>query len=255
LAAVCVAGLSYLALTYFVETPLPHSQDAVHYYPDTVWDISCAAEAKNHWPITDSRAAGESFYYYTFVFMHMAAASRITGLELPLVVLRLYIVSFFLLLIVQLYVLGARAGKSHTAGLLAAVIGVFVGEVTVVPNLPAGCFFLNTFFTALIHSPTFLLGLLMFLPLVIELRELLATPTAKGSAGSWLVIALLLIASGGAKATVPPVVAGGLGLYLVWCFFVERRIDFVALAGDQSFSPDERNMQTPVRDPCVFRKK
>jgi hypothetical protein len=227
LALTCVAMLVYLALAYFTTTPLPHGAGDVRYFMDTVWDISCAAEAKYHWPITDPHVSGEPFYYYTFVFMHLAAVSRLTGLELPLIVFRLYIVSFFLVFALQLYVAGSEMGKKRLAGVLAVVITLFMVSVELWP-LQITRAFANDFYTFLYISPTYMLGLLMFTPLVVEMYDRLAASSQRGSAGSWFVIFLLIFASGGAKATVLPVFAGGLGVYFIWILLATRSLDWPA---------------------------
>jgi hypothetical protein len=225
-----VATLIYLALINFLPNPLPHAVSSVTYYTDTVWDISNAAEAKYHWPITDPRLAGQPFYYYTFVFMHMAAASRLTGLPLPLIVLRLYIVSFFLVFALQLYVAGSVIGRGRLAGLFALLVTLFIGSIQVWPLRMIGPF-LNGFYTDLSLSPTYILGLLILTPLVIETYLRLTAPGDRRAWGSWLVIILLLIAGGGAKGTVAPVYAGGLGIYFIIRLLAHRRFDRSAFTG------------------------
>ena len=230
LALVCTLALIYLSIGYFAETPLPETVESVRYYVDIPWHLGMAAEAKHHWPITDPHVAGEPFSYYTFVYMHLAAASHVTGLALPLVLFRLYIVPMFILLVIQLYVLGTVLGGNRWIGLLTAILVLFVGEVDPFPRLAYP--FTGVFFPDLYLSPTFLLGLVLFIPLVIEVYGCInSSASVLSRRGNWLLVALLLIGCGGAKGTILPVVGGGLGLYLIWNWWTERRLNFAVLTG------------------------
>ncbi len=228
LALACILLLLYLGISYFAETPLSDTIESVSYYPDLVWDLGIAADALHHWPITDPNVAGTPLSYYNFVFIDLAAVSHVTGLPLPLVLFRLYVPTLLLLLVVQLYLFGTTVGRTPRAGLLTVILVLFVGEF----DWEAGFQnkFLHVFFPDLYLSPTFLLGLVLFVPLVVELCYLLdnSTITRKGL-GNWLIVGLFLIGCGGAKGTILPVMVGALGLTLLFRSWAERRISWAAL--------------------------
>lgn len=224
LAAACVAVLVYLGIGFFSQTPLPGTVPAVSYYPDLVWDLALAGEALHHWPIMDPNVAGASFSYYTFTHIHLAAVSQVTGLDLPLLLFRLYVPALILLLTLQLYLLGRTLAGSRSAGLLTVLLVLFAGEID--PFVGRQSLFLNAFFPDLYLSPTFLLGLVLFLPLVLELADVMrSTPATRPGLGSWIAAGLFLIGCGGAKGTILPVIVSALGLTLAWRWLSDRRIN------------------------------
>ena len=93
----CVVGAALLVLTleFFARYPLPQHTGSVVYFPDNVFDISIAAQARNHWPITEPYVAGQVLRYYTAFFMHAAAINQVTGVPLATIVLRLFPTTVF----------------------------------------------------------------------------------------------------------------------------------------------------------------
>ena len=126
LAAVCVGAVAYIALASFPGAPLP-GEESVNYFPDYPRWIAIAADAKHHWPIEEPSVAGEPLPYHYFVYVHMAAASQVTGLDLPVVLLRLFILPLAVLLVLQLVVAGRSFARSAYAGLIAACLAFFIG--------------------------------------------------------------------------------------------------------------------------------
>jgi hypothetical protein len=217
LAAVCVVVVLFLGLGYFPGNPLPGTVDAVSYSADTPWHLGNAVEARFHWPITDPRVAGEPFPYYTFVYLYLAAVNQVTGIALPVLLLRLYFIQFSLLNAVQLYALGRVLGGRHAAGALAAAAVLLVGELDPFPTLTA------PFQDYFINSPTTFLGMILFVPLALELGERLVQP---GSWIAWAPVVLLLISAAGTKAVLLPIVGAGLGLFFVIDSWLQRRVNW-----------------------------
>src|SRR5205807_2612480 len=116
LAAVCVVTLAYVGLQYFGTSPLPNRIVSASYGLDSVWNLSLAAEAKHHWPITDPTVAGTSLAYHLFASFDVAATSQVTGLSLPLVLFRLWPVPLVVLACLQLCVFGSAVGRRAWAG-------------------------------------------------------------------------------------------------------------------------------------------
>ena len=225
LAGVCIVALIYVGLAFFPVTRLPGTE-AVGYFQDYPWAISIAGEAKHHWPIQDPSVSGEPFPYHYFVHIHLASASQVTGLELPVIFFRLWILPLVALLVLQLVVAGQSLVRSARAGLVAACLVLFVGElqmdttdefVSVIP-------FLGTFFIYLRDSPSFLLGLVMFLPLATLIGERMADRKGLGRPGDWILVGLLAIGASDAKIVLLPLLAGGLVLYAGWSWAAKRRV-------------------------------
>ncbi len=212
IAAVCIVAIAYIALAYFPSSPLPGTE-SVSYFPDYPRWIALAADAKNHWPIMDPSVVGEPLPYHYFVNIHLAAASQVTGLGLPLLYLRLFIFPLVVVSVLLLVVAGRALARSWSVGLIAACLAFFVGELrldasnTFLAHTP----FFGLFFTFLFRSPSFLLGLVLFVPLVILVGERIRARPERILAGEWILIALFMVGASDAKVTILPLLIAALG--------------------------------------------
>ncbi|MFL5886787.1 MAG: hypothetical protein ACJ77M_17085, partial [Thermoleophilaceae bacterium] len=84
---------------------------------------------------------------------------------------------------------------------------------------------IHTLWSNTFDTPTFALGLVLFLAVAVELSDRLAEPATRIRArlGSWVIITALMGAAAGAKAAVPAVLVPGLVLALVYCWRFDRR--------------------------------
>jgi hypothetical protein len=228
-ATVCLVAVGYVGLTFFSETPLP-GDESVRYFPDHSWAISIAAEARHHWPIEDPSVAGEPFPYHYFVHVHLAAASQVTGVDLPLMYFRLFLLPLIVLLVLALVAAGQSLARSAQAGLIAAGLALLIGQLQMdlSSSVDARVAFLGVFFTYMTASPTFLFGLVMFVPLITLIGERLADREGMGHPGVWLLITLLAIGASNAKVVVLPLVAGGLVLFMGWSYLARRSVSRAA---------------------------
>ena len=231
LAAIAICVLALFAAGSVSQAPLPDRKPSVSYYPDLVWGMSFAAEAKHHWPLTTPQVSGEPLRYHTFVFVHMAAISQATGIELPAVALRLVPLPLLLLLLLQLAYAGRHLSGRPWAGPLAAALLLLVGDLDLAA--PRAEPFLGVFFSGLFLSPTQLLGLVAFVPAVVVIRDMLAQSRESAGrappAGDLTVLALLLFVGAGAKAAVLPVLLGGLVLLAAWSRLRSLRVSVLPL--------------------------
>ena len=225
LAAVCVAAVSYIALAYFPGAPLP-GDETVGYYVDYPRWMSIAAEAKNRWPIEDPSVAGDPLPYHYFVYVHMAAASHVTGLDIPLVFLRLFILPLAVVLVLQLVAGGRSLARSAYAGLIAACLVFFISELRLDPrgSLAAHTPLLDLSFIFMYRSPSHLLGLVIFVPLITLLGEQVAARDQPRQVGKWLLVFIFMLGASDAKVTILPLVLGALVLYGASKLIVERRV-------------------------------
>jgi hypothetical protein len=226
IAAVCVLGLVYVAIAYFPTGPLPGS-GSIAYFPDYPRWISLAADALHHWPITDPSVAGEPLPYHYFANIHMAAAAQVTGIDLPLIFLRLFILPQLVLAVLLLTVAGETLAGGRRAGLIAAILALLIGELrldasnTFLAHTP----FFGLFFTLVFRSPSFLLGLVLILPLLILVGERIRDGGSwRGGVGTWVAIALFMVGASDAKVTVLPLLIGALGVYGAWWLVRTRRV-------------------------------
>jgi hypothetical protein len=225
LAAVCLVAVAYIAFTFFPDNALPGGH-SVNYFQDFPWAISIAGDAKHHWPIQDPSVAGEPFPYHYFVHIDLAAASQVTGLDLAVIFFRLFMLPLVVLFVLQLVAAGQSFARSAYTGLIAAGLALFVGEMQLDgrQNPLFHMSFGNVFLTDIFVSPSFLFGLVIFVPLIILVGERI---TARGEAarpGDWLLVALFIVGASDAKVAILPLVLGALLLYAGWSWLVERRI-------------------------------
>jgi hypothetical protein len=214
-AGLCVVALAFQGIEYYGSAPLPNRVERVSYGIDTVWYLSLAGEALHHWPVTDPTVSGEPLHYHLFSSFDPAAATQITGVPLPVVFFRLYTVPLLLLAVLGLCLAGATFGGAWT-GPIAAVLALFVSELNLDPHV--GYRFANELGDDIFSiSPSFLVGVVLFAPLLALLCELHEEPSrARIRYGSLAVLALLVVGATGAKAPMPTVLGGGLVLYLIW---------------------------------------
>ncbi len=225
LGAVAVAAMFLLALVSFPSAPHPGGGDSFTYFIDYPWHLGLAGEALHHWPILDPNIAGEPFPYHYFVHIHMAAASQVTGVELPVVFFRLYALPLALLSVLLFATAGRSLSGSVRVGLVAACLAFFVGDLQLqtssdfVPHAP----FLGVFFSLVVTSPSFLYGLTAFLALVVTIGERVVD-RERGSWGDWVVVGCLVFLATGAKVSILPLIAVSLGLLGAWILVSERRL-------------------------------
>ncbi|MBM3666649.1 MAG: hypothetical protein FJW90_04075 [Actinobacteria bacterium] len=235
LAGLCLFVFAYIGIAYFGRSPLPGSVPAAFYYPDISFNLVLASEALHHWPIAEAKVVGGTYGYHYFVNIHMAAASQVTGIELPTIIFRLYLLPLIALLVLQLGLVGGAIARLAWAGPVTAALFVLVGEIdlSVIDIRP----FQGVGPIPLWSSPTQLLGLVFFVPIVFVLHRLIdgdAEPVndpepAIPRPELWALLVLLLVGSGGAKAVIPPMLIGGLLIYLAYRLVRGRGIDRAAL--------------------------
>ncbi len=232
-ASAITAALVLLALTFFASSPLPAQAHSVVYSADNVFDISLAAEARNHWPITAPWVAGQSLRYYTGVFIHAAAINQVVGVPLSTVFLRLLPTMMFLVVAMQLWFLGSSLRRSHWVGPLAVVLLLVVEDLNLNPT-QSQVFHINPF-TQFPQSPSFafgapfLLGVLALLgPRFAEVSAPSAVDgdrrgvTSAGAVGTFAILAILVVGAATAKTFAAADLVGGLGFYWLWSLIARR---------------------------------
>ncbi len=230
-------ALVLLAVRYFAIYPLPEHASSVFYFVDNVWDVSSAAEALHHWPVTESFLAGHPFRYYIGFFLHVAAIKQVMGVSLATAVFRLVPATSTVVAMLQFWCLGGLLGRSRWAG------PITVGLLVVVENLKLFPTHTKVFGVALFSeftwSPTYGFGVIFLLGLLILFRSQFpvvsttgssaqpvpagapASPapvgsTPPGAVGSLLMLGLLVLGAGAVKTTAVATFVAGLGLLWVW---------------------------------------
>jgi hypothetical protein len=234
IAGLCVAGFAYLGLTLVAFSPLPGSVPSVFYPPDLMFHIAVAADAKHHWPPGDPLVSGGALHYHYFFHLHAAAVSQVTGIGLPVLVLRLCVVPMVALLVLQLSMLGRAVSGIGWAGPLTAGLALAAWELDL--SVPDVAPFLGNNDIWFWLSPTYLLGLVFLVPLLALVAGLVdpgimaRTGGLRSRRAALTLIGLLLLGAGGSKVAAIPVIAGGLALYLLWRLHRRQTFDRTAAA-------------------------
>lgn len=218
LGAACALAIAYVGISLFANAQLPGAV-TVLYNQDASWSISLAADLLHHFPLGDPNVAGEPLVYHYFVAAHMAAAAQVTGIELPLIFLRLYALPLVACIMVGFAAAGERIFARPAIGTTAGALAFLVGEIGFVSGPVV---FLGVIFTLILASPSFLFGIAILIPLVALLAERLRS--ARGTTAEWALVALLAVGATGAKVTILPLLGLALILYGGWRLLRDRAI-------------------------------
>ncbi len=229
LAAGAIAiALLLLGFRFFATYPLPEHAGSVFYFVDNVWDVSLAAEALHHWPVTEPYLAGHSLRYYIGLFLHVAALKQVTGVPIATAIFRLVPATSTVVAMLQFWCLGGLLGRSRWAGPVTVALLVVVENVKLFPTHTKA--FGVALFSEFTWSPTYGLGVVFLLGLLVLFRVQLlgmgtagssappapARSTPPGTVGSLIMLGILVLGAGAVKSTVLATFVAGLGLYWLW---------------------------------------
>ncbi|MFK3981883.1 hypothetical protein ACI2K4_16090 [Micromonospora sp. NPDC050397] len=231
--AAVVSGFTlYLAESFLYRNPILPTDEHQAQYIDLPFQLSIAGAATHQMPPEVPQVAGEPLHYHWFGFAHMAAASLVSGVDLPTVFFRLAVPALCLLAVLLVAVVGWRVSGRPYAGAVAAALMFTVGEFGYENGLRQ---LFGTQATFIVWgSPSMTYSWVLLLPLIAVLADRIGP--ARGvtvpplGRGAWVLAALLLAASTGAKASSVPVVAGALGLTALVLLVVRRRLAWPVIA-------------------------
>jgi hypothetical protein len=218
LCAIVVGWTAYLAAVFLDRNPLVPPDENTRQYLDLAYQLSLAGEARNHIPLHVPQVAGEPLYYPWFAYAHMAMANMVAGVDLTAVSLRFAVPALCALGIVLTAVVGWRISGRPWAGIAAAALFFTIGEVnfTHPVTMPFGT---QAAFVVW-HGMSMIYSWVLLLALILALARILVAPAR----GWWILTALLLFASSGAKASSLPVVLGALCFTALVLLIFRRRI-------------------------------
>jgi hypothetical protein len=206
-AVVAVAVLLGTVVYYYLGTPWPVLRPA-SLSVDLYYQLGWAADASRAMPPTDSALAGIGQPYHWFTYAHLAAAHQISGVSLPWLLFRLYLVPPLLLYAAVLASAASRLARRPWAGPYAAAVVPLLSELNL--SQYKGWLALGGFKDWSFYSPTWVYGLVFLTPLVLLLPDQF---TARRRGGRWwcrwAAVAVLAAAACGAKTSTLPVLACG----------------------------------------------
>jgi hypothetical protein len=228
-------ALMLLAVRSFAPVPLPEHVSSAFYFVDNVWDISMASEALHHWPIAESYIAGHPLRYYVGVFIHVAALKQVMGVPIATSIFRLVPAMSTVVAMLQFWCLGSMFGRSRWAGPITVALLLVVENMKLYPTHTK--VFGVALFSEFTGSPTYGFGVIFLVGLLILFRARFsqsgetdpaeqtsrAAPTA--TAGSLLLLAVLVLGAGTVKTTAAATFVAGLGLFWLVRLIHQRRLD------------------------------
>ncbi|WP_433214343.1 hypothetical protein ACQP00_03775 [Dactylosporangium sp. CS-047395] len=204
-AAVALGFVGYLTWAFLrVNPPVPTSGPA-DYMIDQLNLLAVAGDLRHHFPLAVPELGAEPLPYHWFTYAHLAAAGRLTGVDLPVLWFRLDLPALAVLAVVLLAVAAWRVTGRAWAGPLAAALMYTVGEAVLPARAPAFFGTITAYYSWSSRSVLFASALSM--PLIAVLAQILRRAN---TARTWLLLALLAAGVAGAKSTVLPVALAGL---------------------------------------------
>jgi hypothetical protein len=221
-AGVLVVGLIYLTLEFLPLAPLPGAS-VTQEYQDYPYFIGLITQAMHHWPPNAAGLSGVPLAYEWFVLFHIAAASQVTHIPVPIIGLRLDYIPTIVVVGCQLLAVGHYIGRSWRTGVVALMLLLLLAPPDFSSNYQASP---DIVFVHLWDSWTFPFGLTFMLALLYLVTERLRATSWRGSGDlrAWALIVLLLIGASGAKATILPDIMVGAVIYAVLHLVFRRGI-------------------------------
>lgn len=199
MSALVSALIWHTSQPWFAVTPLPPR--SLMWYPDDYWHLATAAQLQLSVLPRVPQVADLSFSYHWFSNAHMGVMGTLTGIDLPVIVARLWLVPVVLVL----------------GGLAVPVMVKLTGAAW--PSLVVTAFLLTSGnlngvtwlgldgVTAFVpHSPSQIYSLIPMLLIIHMATDVLrGRPLGRG----WLLLLLILLFTAGSKSSVLPVLIGG----------------------------------------------
>jgi hypothetical protein len=225
---------TYLSSVFLQRNPILPTSDRTLQYLDLAYQLSLAGEAKHHFPMHVPQVADEPLFYHWFGYAHMAATSMVSGIDLPVVALRLTIPGLCALAVLLTAVVGWRVSGKPYAGAVAAVLFFVVGETSFTDpvGFPFGtqATFVVWHGMSMIYAWVLLIAAIAAVADVIDRRRDPERPVPALGRRAFVLVALFALASSGAKASSLPVLGLALLVTAVAMLFVERRIPWAIIA-------------------------
>jgi hypothetical protein len=233
-AGLAIFSFACFGMTMIALFPLQGSVQNVFYGPDTVFLISVVAEALNHWPVQEPQIAGQVLHYHYLSELHVASIVQVTGITPSVAFTRLWWIPLLALSILQAGVAGRVVGRVAWLGPVTAAMFLLVRGLEL--NIPLNAPFFDYHTLWLLDSPSYIYGMVFFLPLVLVVAGLLEEDymgriDLDGRPAAYAVLALLALGAAGAKPSLLPLAIGGLGLVVAYDLWRRRALNRTALAG------------------------
>lgn len=220
---VLAAVLTVVALwgvTVFETNPLPPATGVI--YQDLYYHLALVHEMTRSMPFQVPQLAGDALRYHYLSDADIATASMITGIPPVNVLLRLWVLPVTATAVMTFAAVGRTAAGRWQAGALAAALG-FAGHALTLGS-PGGPVNGGLPVSLVSPSQTYAMPLIGLFTLA-ALQALRGRPLR----WVWALLPVLAVVCAGAKSSVLPPLAAGVGLAGVVLFWRRRRIPWPAV--------------------------
>jgi hypothetical protein len=201
---------------------------AVAPYVDMPYQLALIGELRHHVPPQVPYLAGERLAYHWFFYVQAAAISWATGIEAITLLYRLAILPMLAGFVVLTAVTARHLTGQWWPGPVAVAIALF-GAVATPYGWVDGSVFGPQPVSSVWLSPTSTFGMFLLAAILLVVLGLLAEGRRRAR-GGWLLVAILVFAGMGAKASVLPLLGCGFAAVLV-IGGLRRSLDRAALTG------------------------
>ncbi|WP_157545142.1 hypothetical protein [Microtetraspora fusca] len=212
------------AVSFFAANGLTWPQAGTSLF-DMPFHLALIGELRHHMPPQVPMVAGEPLLSHWFVYAHLASASWVTGVEPMVLLYRLAVLPMLAGFAVLTGTIGHRVTGSRVAAAL-AVAGTLLVSMPSLYGNTNGLLLWDGLQPSGWGSPSQMFGALLSAAVVLVLAELLE---GRGGRGAWVLLAVLLAAVMGAKATPLPLLLGGLVVVAAVRAVRDRRPPWAAL--------------------------
>jgi len=226
LAAMLAFLLAFSAVTFFASHPLVGGATP---YLDMTYHLALVGELRHHVPPAIPYVIDVPLAYHWFFYADAAATSWATGIEPVTLLYRLSLLPMFIAFAVLTASAARRLSPGWWTGPLAVAIALF-GTVAAPHGWTAGPVFDSEPLNVTWISPTNMFGLAVFAGVLLTFMDALHED-AVVSGRSWLLIAILIAAAAGAKASILPVLIVGLLVVAAGVAVRRHRLDRTVTIG------------------------
>ncbi|MFI5906486.1 hypothetical protein [Dactylosporangium sp. NPDC051541] len=204
-AGVALGFVGYLGWAFLRVNPPVPVERPVDYMIDQLNLLAIAGDLRHHATLAVPELGAEALPYHWFAYAHLAAAGRLTGVDLPVLWFRLDLPALAVLAVALLAVAAWRVTGRMWTGPVAATLMYLVGEAVLPGRAPAFFGSITAYYSWSSRSVLYASALSM--PLIAVLAQVLRQ---RHTTRTWLLLALLAAGVAGAKSTVLPVALAGL---------------------------------------------
>ncbi|NUS72272.1 MAG: hypothetical protein HOQ05_02585 [Corynebacteriales bacterium] len=210
---------------FWLTVPMPLKGNAS--WSVDMWNhLGWAADALREVPPENPSVSELPMQYHWFLYGHFASTHQITGIDLTWVLGRLFLVPMLIVVPALIAATTAQLTKRVWAPVLATLLGTVAGELDLTADPYPVAF--TSWSRYVGYSPSFLFSVvLLSAMLAILVAQLTSEKRGLSWWMGWAIFAILCAGAVGSKATIVPVIVGGICIAAVYQLWSRRAQPFL----------------------------